>query len=363
MHEAFKESCIWYNSKNSPTQTVRRRDLIYMEQVPRTVNYETYIKPNDLPPVETLEKNKRDPDEEFFIRTHQVFEIWFDQLIAELKYVRKLLSMTSVAENEIPGITHHLRRAAQIFDVLTRHLPLLETLDTKSFYDFRAEIFGGSGKQSYRFRQIEWLVGFRDPDLLEYVDDKSGHDQMDDPTHADSQERNSLKAYTEGLSRYVNYPNDGSGTGAALRESNADYLENGSFRKHLFEWLARTPFPGSPNPSPQHRVDFISKFKPKFRQAYEADVDMLRLRFGSQDSTKVDKALGRIDWYLSDRSRCAVLFILQFSDQPLLSGRAPSPHVLGQIHGNLSTQTSAGLIPRDTSIAKMIGDCGFDLLQ
>jgi hypothetical protein len=43
-------------------------------------------------------------------------------------------------------------------------------------------------------------------------------------------------------------------------------------------------------------------------------------------------------------------------------GRAPSPHVLGQIHGNLSTQTSGSLIPRDTSIAKMIGDCGFDLL-
>src|SRR6201999_2085171 len=39
-------------------------------------------------------------------------------------------------------------------------------------------------------------------------------------------------------------------------------------------------------------------------------------------------------------------------------GRAPSRHVLSQIHGNLSTQTSGSLIPRDTSIAKMIGDCG-----
>ena len=43
-------------------------------------------------------------------------------------------------------------------------------------------------------------------------------------------------------------------------------------------------------------------------------------------------------------------------------GRAPSPHILGKIHGNLSTQTSGSLIPRDSSIAKMIGDCGFDLL-
>jgi len=43
-------------------------------------------------------------------------------------------------------------------------------------------------------------------------------------------------------------------------------------------------------------------------------------------------------------------------------GRTPSPHILGQIHGDLATQTSGSLIPRDTSIAKMIGDCGFDLL-
>jgi hypothetical protein len=44
-------------------------------------------------------------------------------------------------------------------------------------------------------------------------------------------------------------------------------------------------------------------------------------------------------------------------------GCAPSNHVLGQIHGNLPTQTSCGLIPRDASISEMIGDCCFDLLQ
>jgi hypothetical protein len=44
-------------------------------------------------------------------------------------------------------------------------------------------------------------------------------------------------------------------------------------------------------------------------------------------------------------------------------GRAPSPHVLGQVHGNLPTQTRGSLIPRDTSISEMIGNCGFGLFQ
>jgi hypothetical protein len=43
-------------------------------------------------------------------------------------------------------------------------------------------------------------------------------------------------------------------------------------------------------------------------------------------------------------------------------GCAPSSHVPGQIHGNLPTQTSCCLIPRDASISEMIGDCGFNLL-
>jgi hypothetical protein len=42
-------------------------------------------------------------------------------------------------------------------------------------------------------------------------------------------------------------------------------------------------------------------------------------------------------------------------------GRAPSHNVLGQVHGNLPTQTWGRLIPRDASISQMIGDRGFDL--
>ncbi|HXP08654.1 MAG TPA: hypothetical protein VN828_09170 [Acidobacteriaceae bacterium] len=44
-------------------------------------------------------------------------------------------------------------------------------------------------------------------------------------------------------------------------------------------------------------------------------------------------------------------------------GRAPSRHVLRQIHRNLPTQAGRSLLPRDASISEMIRDRGFDLLQ
>ncbi len=48
------------------------------------MNYESYILPHQLPEVRPREHGDG-PDEQFFIRTHQAFEIWFAQALAELE--------------------------------------------------------------------------------------------------------------------------------------------------------------------------------------------------------------------------------------------------------------------------------------
>ena len=57
---------------------------------------------------------------------------------------------------------------------MRHHLPLLETLKTSSFYNFRRHLFGASGTQSHRFRELEWLMGLLDEDLIEYTKRKVG---------------------------------------------------------------------------------------------------------------------------------------------------------------------------------------------
>ena len=116
------------------------------------MNYETYILPHQLPRVVPREglvdPLPGNPDEEFFIRTHQALEIWFAQLLAEMAHARRLLAQpapTYVPETAIPEIVKHIRRAARIFDLIGQHLPVLETLDTASFYNFRKHLFGASG--------------------------------------------------------------------------------------------------------------------------------------------------------------------------------------------------------------------------
>ena len=106
-----------------------------------TTTYEGYIHPHRLPPVETLEHIKGDPDEQFFIRNHQTFEVWFGQILAELEYARFKLS-TYVEENDVPPVTQHVQRTALIFNLLRDHLPLLGFLLATSFFDFRRQSFG-----------------------------------------------------------------------------------------------------------------------------------------------------------------------------------------------------------------------------
>ncbi|MDA0652580.1 MAG: hypothetical protein O3C49_04785, partial [Proteobacteria bacterium] len=63
------------------------------------MNYETYILPHELPDVRPREIQpdplRNDPDEAFFIRTHQAFEVWFAQILDEMSYARRLLAQPS----------------------------------------------------------------------------------------------------------------------------------------------------------------------------------------------------------------------------------------------------------------------------
>ena len=38
---------------------------------------------------------------------------------------------------------------------------------------FRSKLFGAGANHSLRFRQVEWLMGLLDEDLLDYAEDKA----------------------------------------------------------------------------------------------------------------------------------------------------------------------------------------------
>lgn len=100
-------------------------------------------------------------DETLFIVIHQVYELWFKQVLHELDHLRaKLL------DGEIPRTRHALRRVLTILKTLVSQVDVLETMTPLSFLSFRARLEAASGFQSVQFREVEFALGHRGAERL-----------------------------------------------------------------------------------------------------------------------------------------------------------------------------------------------------
>jgi tryptophan 2,3-dioxygenase len=104
-------------------------------------------------------------DELLFIQIHQVFELWFKQVLFELESIRAALFA-----DDVHGARHLLQRVHAIQRVLIEQIEVLETMSPQDFLEFRTHISPASGFQSVQFREIEFLSGSKDPRYVERLD-------------------------------------------------------------------------------------------------------------------------------------------------------------------------------------------------
>lgn len=115
-------------------------------------------------------------DELLFIIIHQVFELWFKQLLHELDFVCKQLYTGNLGRT-----LHVLKRVRSIIKVMVSQVDVIETMTPLDFSAFRSRLDSASGLQSVQFREIEFTLGFKresvlsrySPDSEEYATLKS----------------------------------------------------------------------------------------------------------------------------------------------------------------------------------------------
>jgi len=100
-------------------------------------------------------------DELLFIVVHQVYELWFKQLLHELAHAQLLLS-----EGTTPAALHTLKRVLTILKVAVAQIDVLETMTPRQFTGFRDRLAAASGFQSAQFRELEAVLGRRDRGVL-----------------------------------------------------------------------------------------------------------------------------------------------------------------------------------------------------
>ncbi len=119
-----------------------------------TVTYSSYLKLDELLSLQHPRAGELEHDETLFVIIHQVYELWFKEVLHELDYLQTLLR-----SNDTPLAAATLKRILTILKTLVAQIDVLETITPLNFLAFRDRLESGSGFQSHQFREIEFILG------------------------------------------------------------------------------------------------------------------------------------------------------------------------------------------------------------
>lgn len=105
-------------------------------------------------------------DEHLFIVIHQVYELWFKQVLFELDFLGREFDEHRPDHDQSSRIRHTLKRVLTILKTMVAQVDILETMTPISFASFRARLEEASGFQSAQFRELEFLLGHRRRGML-----------------------------------------------------------------------------------------------------------------------------------------------------------------------------------------------------
>lgn len=266
------------------------------------VHYHEYLKIDQLITAQkpmSHEYQQPAHDEHLFIIVHQVYELWFKQILTEVDSVMAILQETHIPEKLIGVMVQRIHRVGRIIELLIDQVPILETMTPLDFLDFRDMLFPASGFQSFQFRMLEAKLGLRSSQRLKF----------------------NSQPYT-----------------AALTSEQATVMQKIESQPNLTDlierWLSRTPFLKHAN------FDFWQAYKNAVEIMLQRDRDIVNenSHLGDEDrkrnfqiisdiqnsfdtlfdENRFEEARAKGTWRFSFKAVHSALFIQVYRDQPIL---------------------------------------------
>lgn len=128
------------------------------------VYYGDYLQLDKVLSAQALESKKYgEPahDEMLFVIVHQVYELWFKQVLHELSSVIDVFSRGEVKDNELTIVVHRLKRVTTIQKLMNDQIAVMETMTPQDFLAFRDYLVPASGFQSIQFKMLEIGLGLK----------------------------------------------------------------------------------------------------------------------------------------------------------------------------------------------------------
>jgi tryptophan 2,3-dioxygenase len=128
------------------------------------LTYASYLHLDELLSLQQPRSSPEEHDELLFIVTHQAYELWFKLLLHELDKIKR-----DFVANHLYGAITTFKRVRTILKVLVEQVDIVETLTPMNFSAFRDRLDRASGFQSSQFRELEFVLGYKRPEMLKYL--------------------------------------------------------------------------------------------------------------------------------------------------------------------------------------------------
>ena len=125
----------------------------------RALTYSSYLALEEV--LGAQRPRSSDHDELLFIVIHQVYELWFKEILHELAFLQARLEA-----GDTPQSLATLKRILTILKTVVAQIDVLETMTPQQFSSFRERLEAASGFQSAQFRELEAVLGRRDDAML-----------------------------------------------------------------------------------------------------------------------------------------------------------------------------------------------------
>ncbi len=194
------------------------------------LNYMSYLAVDELLELQRPLSEGPEHDEMLFIVIHQVYELWFKQMLHEIDAVKAAL-----ARRDGYDAAAKLNRIKQILAVCIRQIDVLITMTPLQFGAFRDRLESSSGFQSAQFREVEAVFGRRDPHFAQHLLPKN---------RARVEERMQEPSLWDAALSYVNWCGFDIPADVLERDFSQPYVSNDQVRQALLE-LHKTHHPGT----------------------------------------------------------------------------------------------------------------------
>jgi tryptophan 2,3-dioxygenase len=128
------------------------------------LTYGVYLRVPELLDLQSPLSKPEVHDEMLFILGQQAQELWFKQILHELRVILEALD-----HSEILRAVRLLDRVNRILRILSQETDVLATLEPRDFNRFRGHLQRASGFESRQFRELEIASGLRDEAYLKMI--------------------------------------------------------------------------------------------------------------------------------------------------------------------------------------------------